>query len=1023
MNYVFLPTMVMRNPIFSYRDYPLLKSDELLKHGFFKAALYIASIDLYRELEKRDFDYSSFSSGQKNSLRKYYNRACYRPTPFGAFSSVTIANWSRQSDIVSFEEENIRPHLKLDYQANLELCEQLILEEAAGLLKYKSNTSIYRVSRSLRYLKYGTDIQQSKRKFSINSLTENDIINEVLVYCHEGRTYKEIAAALIHLTGFDEQTVDHFVTQLIDEQIVLPVWGNSITGNGSLEDLLAHLTDQHISSPRTEKIAGMLHAFDHMNADDFDSVLQYRQQLSELVEPAEGKHIFYAVTERGDTTGGVAMERQQQILDALYCMNKLVPQYENEELERFKIAFTAKFEGREIPLLMALDPEVGIGYENQEDVVYQEEALLKDVQFEDPKDQPKFLKWTMAHSLLLNKVYQQSGDHSAYQIELTAQDLDSLPPPRGEQQLPPSISVVFRLYNGLLYLESAGGASATSLIGRFSAFNDRFLDLATEIAEKEQALNPDVLFAEIAHICDMHAANINRRKHVRKYEVPVMVMSTLEGERQLELSDLYVSLRNGQIVLRSKKHDAVVIPRLSTAFNHHNSELSVFRFLCDLQYQGMRASFKLEMEHFFPGLQFYPRVIYKSSILSLATWHLKAGDFAAMKTGNAGKQFNLFHQLARQIKLPRYFALTQHDNHLVFDRDQEDDVLLFLDAIKHYDKITLTEFLMNDEGRADVTNSQGKPLIGQYTAALYLNETVYNFAKAARFEEATAGHRNFAPGTEWTYFKIYCHPALANELLCHSLMPLLEWVYERKIIDKWFYIRYNDPDHHIRLRLHTLNGQSDMLMALFSQQLRTLLDEQKIEKYHIDIYVRELERYAPATINDVESFFFGSSLLTLSYMNRSAQDESLHPYNLDFIMLSMDEMLNAFRQPLTARVALFQKLYLSFYEEFKGDKNLKKSLEKKYADLRQEIKQRYESLADLKAALGGYCDLLHNYCLTIAEKVQDEPAGVVEKIQADLIHMHLNRLFVQNPRRQELIIYYLLYKHYNALAYKNQIAS
>jgi hypothetical protein len=217
--------MVMRNPIFSYRDYPLLKSDELLKHGFFRAALYIASTDLYRELEKRDFDYSSFSTGQKNSLRKYYNRACFRPTPFGAFSSVTIASWSQQDNVVSFSEENIRPRLKLDYQSSLELCEQIIQEEAAGLRKYKSNNSIYRVSRSFRYLKYDTDIQQSKRKFSINALTENDIVNEILAYCREGRTYEEILGVLEHLTGHDEETVKQFVTQLIDEQIVLPRMG------------------------------------------------------------------------------------------------------------------------------------------------------------------------------------------------------------------------------------------------------------------------------------------------------------------------------------------------------------------------------------------------------------------------------------------------------------------------------------------------------------------------------------------------------------------------------------------------------------------------------------------------------------------------------------------------------------------------------------------------------------------------------------------------------------------------------
>jgi len=34
------------------------------------------------------------------------------------------------------------------------------------------------------------------------------------------------------------------------------------------------------------------------------------------------------------------------------------------------------------------------------------------------------------------------------------------------------------------------------------------------------------------------------------------------------------------------------------------------------------------------------------------------------------------------------------------------------------------------------------------------------------------------------------------------------------------------------------------------------------------------------------------------------------------------------------------------------------------------------------------------------------------KLVADLIHMHLNRLFNEKQRKQEFIIYYLLYKYY-----------
>jgi hypothetical protein len=34
------------------------------------------------------------------------------------------------------------------------------------------------------------------------------------------------------------------------------------------------------------------------------------------------------------------------------------------------------------------------------------------------------------------------------------------------------------------------------------------------------------------------------------------------------------------------------------------------------------------------------------------------------------------------------------------------------------------------------------------------------------------------------------------------------------------------------------------------------------------------------------------------------------------------------------------------------------------------------------------------------------------KLAADILHMHLNRLFNEKQRSQEFIIYYLLYKYY-----------
>jgi hypothetical protein len=48
-------------------------------------------------------------------------------------------------------------------------------------------------------------------------------------------------------------------------------------------------------------------------------------------------------------------------------------------------------------------------------------------------------------------------------------------------------------------------------------------------------------------------------------------------------------------------------------------------------------------------------------------------------------------------------------------------------------------------------------------------------------------------------------------------------------------------------------------------------------------------------------------------------------------------------------------------------------------------------------------------------EIQKPVAGFTAKrktqLLADLIHMHLNRLFIDQQRNQELIVYYCLYKH------------
>ena len=62
--------------------------------------------------------------------------------------------------------------------------------------------------------------------------------------------------------------------------------------------------------------------------------------------------------------------------------------------------------------------------------------------------------------------------------------------------------------------------------------------------------------------------------------------------------------------------------------------------------------------------------------------------------------------------------------------------------------------------------------------------------------------RNFIIGDSWVYYKIYSGAKTSDSILAEIIKPLTEALLKEKIIDKWFFIRYSDPKHHIRLRFH-----------------------------------------------------------------------------------------------------------------------------------------------------------------------------------------------------------------------------
>ena len=141
-------------------------------------------------------------------------------------------------------------------------------------------------------------------------------------------------------------------------------------------------------------------------------------------------------------------------------------------------------------------------------------------------------------------------------------------------------------------------------------------------------------------------------------------------------------------------------------------------------------------------------------------------------------------------------------------------------------------------------------------------------------EQNKSLRHKFIIGDEWIYFKIYCGPKSADVVLTRVIKPITIDLLNQKAIDKWFFIRYADPDLHIRLRFH-ITEQKHILqvIALLNKLIKPFINKNIIWKMQADTYIREIERYGLLTMELSETLFFYDSICTTEMLSLIEGDE------------------------------------------------------------------------------------------------------------------------------------------------------
>ncbi|MDB5006896.1 MAG: hypothetical protein JWP45_1289 [Mucilaginibacter sp.] len=995
LNLAFKGQIFVRVAGHTFSDFNYNDLNYKIKDKAFQAAIFFASESLFADLKKGDFSYDELSEKSKFSLKKYYNRYCFRATPFGLFSSSGMVNWGNNGPfppVAGDQELTILPEFELAADLGRHLSKITTTES-----RYFANHSIYKAGDTFRYIARDVNNEQKKSDFKIYSFNANAFINKLFKFCLPGKSINElIEFCITQGEGGEESAM--FITNLIDSGILF-------------SEADPHYMGEHYFN-KIDQLKYFEGSEDKAVTDWNDRKKFFLKKytitdlplnaISNLHEPFDcnfSKGGFY-VNSGVKFNGDIIVKYQQEIMEGIEALDKLTPYQPHPALQRFKENFLKRFEGQEVSLLTALDPDLGVNYLNLEhkDV---ENIILDDLDFK-PSAKNDSIDWSPVHRLLLNKIY-NAGRYN--QVVLTDDDLNQLEQ-KTPSVFPPSFSVMFSIANNFVDLKQIGGCSAAAVPARFTLFSDEVKTHVSKIIRVEQEVNDHVLFAEVSCAIPGHAANVNTKNITYNSEIPLLVTSELAHDHQIFINDLYISIVADQIILRSKRLNKIIIPRFSSAYNYNNHHLTLFRFLCDLQYQSIKTDFTLRLDSLFPGLDFYPRVVYKTCILYKATWVIKENTLKTLTNENSADACrNLFTQLG----VPQYFTITDGDNSLMFNREQDDSISLFIKCVKGRQEVILKEALIDKDSA--VRDCNNNPLATEMLAAVINNSAVYNSFQLQLNIKSGKIKRAFIPGDEWLYFKCYCTPNVADGIIGGELYKLIQNLTKKQLLKQWHFVRYKDPEPHLRLRFKTDTANLQTLIEVFNRLLKKKHQTGSISAIQVDTYTREIERYGVDTMHIVEKIFEASSNYALQFFYLSSKDHADFSV-FEAIIVSMDAIINQYDTCLATKEYFAEAVVSQLGNEFGFNKELKRQLDNKYRSTHQLIKVCMT--ADRKEYILNalhYKDL-QNYLNELNQSFTSPSAETRKKLFADIIHMHVNRLSSEESRKQEFIIYYLIKKYY-----------
>lgn len=686
------------------------KLEEILRHYYSQShiseALLLASPDLHQILEqwlngKQPDRQEKFMF----TLLKYLIRMSSRSTPFGMFAGVCSGSFSDETEIILDGTDKHQLHIRPDMQFLCTISNEILEDhDVRTKLKYYPNSSLYAHGDAYRYIEAFTD-KEGIRKYRLQGTPINEELESVLSLAKEG-TYIDVLCGVLSGNGIDKDDAIKYIHALIDNGVLVPELEPNLTGKPYFDTLLQALSNKGINHDLLKIMMEFEKQFKIAASDKSNRVPAYKSVIKLAAEsgvPFKKSTLIQADMRLAAVKCAINKSVQKDIRNVLPVLMKLSrPNKGVGLLYRFKEAFQRRYESHEIPLTLALDAEAGPGY-LPDDLNANASVLLEGLRLPSREMTEQEFDWSHIDSMLHRKLTDALITGESI-VQIMDSDLEALE--LDPNEFPLSFSMMTRMFGPhpdisgkeRIQIISAGGSSALNIAGRFCHLDEGLEKAMRNISMLEQDLSEDHLLAEIIHLPQQRTGNILMRPKLRDYEIPFLGQAVVNHEGRIPISDLMVSIRNDKVMIRSKRLNKYILPRLSNAHNYSMGSLAVYRFLCDLQVQGKRSGFGFSWGPLEDETRFLPRVEYKNFIFRAAEWRLFQEDIKSLKACSSDDELKQkMDSLRTKYKIPQKVLLSMFDHELWLDLDNRHCLALLRNELGKMQKLVLKEYLFDHD--------------------------------------------------------------------------------------------------------------------------------------------------------------------------------------------------------------------------------------------------------------------------------------------------------------------------------------